>query len=62
MFSTGELEVVDRIEDQLELASLGAQNDVVAQRRVVAKRIVDGHADHQHGHDHGHAQAHRHAG
>ena len=52
-------EVEDRVEDQLFLAALGADDQVVAFAAAV-ERLVDHAVDDQHGHDQRHAQAHRH--
>ena len=54
-------EVEDRVEDQLFLAALGADDQVVAFAAAV-ERLVDHAVDDQHGHDQRHAQAHRHDG
>ena len=51
-------EIEDRVEDQLFLSALGADDQVVALAAAV-ERLVDDAVDHQHRHDQRHAQAHR---
>ena len=51
-------EVEDRVEDELLLAALGADDQVVALAAAV-ERLIDHAVDDQHGHDQRHAQAHR---